>query len=453
MRVTSSGLNRIGGSIQEEFLRELQFPNGLKLYDEMRKNSGVVGGFLRAIGTSFRSVNWFMLPANDTSRAHEHAAFVESCRRDMAYPFSSFVADAITFLPFGFAAMEQWFKRRQGFKGNTPSSFTDNKIGWGNIDLIGHESILEWAWDEDDPDRLIGLIQLAPPEFVSTLIPREKFLLFRAESEKNNPEGMSVLRQAYYHYYQMTRLEAVESISLERTGAGIPTVSLPKGATTRVEEGENSDEAAAERMVASVRVDEQGGVIEPFEWKFRLERPAGRVDPQLFDLAIKRHRASMLMSVLAVFLELGTSRVGSFALAEQGRGFFEVAFESYVMAFEDCFNEEAIPLLMRLNGITEDLPRISHTSIAGTNLDALTTSIKAMTESGYLEQGDPLITSYLKDLMRIPQSDSIEELRKPPQEKPKNTNGFRPDDDPDDEDEDGLDDLERQQLEARSQGN
>lgn len=409
-QISAPGLKRVGGRIYEEFLQELRFPHGLRAYDEMRKNSGTVGGFLRATEASFRSVRWFTVPSDDSPRAVAHAAFAESCRRDMQMTWSNIVSNAITFLPFGFSAMEMTFKERRGKEGLPKSLFDDGKIGFADLSLIGHDSILEWAYDPVKVNELIGIWQIAPPKYERVLIPREKFLLFRTKAEKDNPEGHSILREGYYDYYNMVRLEAVESISLERTGAGIPVVHLPKGATSKAD-GANSDEEKAEELVRSVRVDEQGGVVEPEGWQFRLERPTGRLDPQLFDLAIKRHRSGMLMSVLAVFLELGTARVGSFALAQQGRSFFETAFEGYVMAFEETYNEEAVPLLFELNGVDDQLPQLTHATIAGTDIESLTDAVKNLTDSGYLDPEDPMIRNYFKDLLRLPRGDTAEELR------------------------------------------
>jgi len=435
MRITTSGLKRLGGKVYEEFLPDLRFPRGLRVYDEMRKNNGVIGGFLRAIEASFRSVKWYHIPADDSPAAIANAAFAESCRKDLGRPWSAVTTDIQTFLPFGFSACEIWFKRRNGRRGDPPSLYSDNKVGIADISLIGHDSIEDWAWDEEDVNKLIGLWQVAPPKWEKVLIPREKFLLFRTRAEKDNPEGESLLRQAYYHYYAMTRLEAIETISLERTGAGIPTVKLPKGATTETELGDDSDEAAAKRLVASVRVDEQGGIVEPADWEFRFERPGGRVDPQLFDLAIRRHRSAMLMSVLGVFLELGTSRVGSFALAEQGQGFFENAFEGYVVSTEETYNDECIPLLFELNGVTTDLPLLTHTTVAGSNVEAISRAVKNLVEAGLLDSNDPLISNYLRGLLRFPTGDTVKETESlfdpaqarpdPTAQQPPSTNGHK----------------------------
>lgn len=444
VRISSSGLRRVGGKVYEEFLQELRFPYGLRVYDEMRKNSGVVGGFLRAVESSFRSVKWVTLPADDSPEAALRAAFHESCRSDMEMSWSDFVTNAITCLPFGFAAHEMWFKQRQGRKADPPSKYTDGRVGIAGLPLVGHDSIIDWAWDEDDPNKLVGLWQVAPPKYERIILPRDKMVLFRTHPEKDNPEGESLLRQAYYDYFSMMRLENIESISLERTGMGIPAVELPNNATSVKDAPGESDEEAAQALVARVRVDEQGGLVIPFGWKFSLIRPTGRVDPQLFDLAIRRHRTGMLISVLAVFLELGSARVGSFALAKQGQGFFEIAFEGYVQAFEETYNEEVIPLLFELNGVDDKLPKLTHTTAAGVNVQAIVDAVTKLAEGGLIDGSDPVLQSYMKDLLRLPRGDTVEELEKPAA---RSRNGDRPDDEHREEEEEEEDDELEEILE------
>jgi hypothetical protein len=210
----------------------------------------------------------------------------------------------------------------------------------------------------------------------------------------------------------MNNLEAIEGISLERTGAGIPLITLPKGATTIKDKGALSDEQAAIEIVKQVRVDEQGGIVLFDGWTFELATAGTRVDPELFDLAIKRHRSNMLISVLAAFLEFGTARVGSFALAQQSRSFFEVALEGYVSIIEEMFNKKVIPLLFELNGITDGkYPKLTHTTVGDPELEALGKYIKTLTDTGYIKP-DPVLRDYLRDVARLPKGASVSERQK-----------------------------------------
>ena len=407
-RQSTIGLNVWGGQIMEDYLVELRGKSGIAVYNEMRKGNPIAGGFIRAIEMAFRSVTWLDIPYEMDKEGMERAAFLTSVRKDMRDPWAVIMANATTVLPFGHAPFEMTFKHRNGKKGKQPSEFDDGKIGLENLDLIPQDTIERWETELNSPE-IIAITQKPPPSYTEIRIPIEKVINFRLRTEKDNPEGESIFRQAYRPWYFMNNLEAIEGISLERTGAGIPLIVLPKGATTIKDKGALSDEQAAIDIVKQVRVDEQGGIVLFSGWEFRLARPEGRVDPDLFDLAIKRHRSNMLISVLAAFLEFGTARVGSFALAQQSRSFFEVALEGYVSIIEETFNKKLIPLLFELNGIVDGkYPKLTHTTVGDPELEALAKYIKTLTETGYLKP-DPVLRDYLRDVARLPKGASVSE--------------------------------------------
>lgn len=416
-RRATTGLNIWGGQIMEDYLPELRGKAGIAVYNEMRKGNPIAGGFIRAIEMAFRSVTWIDIPYEMDEKGMERAAFLTSVRKDMRDPWAVIMANATTVLPFGHAPFEMTFKHRNGRKGKQSSEFDDGKIGLENLDLIPQDTIERWETELNSPE-VIAITQKAPPDYREIRIPIDKVINFRLRTEKDNPEGESIFRQAYRPWYFMNNLEAIEGISLERTGAGIPLIVLPKGATTIKDKGTDSDEQAAINIVKQVRVDEQGGIVLFSGWEFRLARPEGRVDPDLFDLAIKRHRSNMLISVLAAFLEFGTARVGSFALAQQSRSFFEVALEGYVSIIEETFNKKVIPLLFELNGIVDGkLPKLTHTTVGDPELESLAGYIKTLTETGYLKP-DPVLRDYLRDVARLPKGASVSERQQlTPEEK------------------------------------
>ena len=404
-RLSSSGLKIWGGQIQEDYLPELQGKRAIAVYDEMRKGNSIVGGFVRAVEMAFRSVVWADIPYDDSREGLERAALLTSVRNDMRHAWTAFTANSMTMLPFGHAPFEMTFKVRSGYP---KSKFSDGKVGLANLDLIAQDSIERWETETLSSCDIVAITQRVPITSQEIRIPIDKVVNFRIRLEKDNPEGESLFRQAYRDWYYMNNLEAIEGISLERTGAGIPCITLPKGASTIDDTGALSDEQAAIDIVKQVRVDEQGGIVLFSGWEFRLARPEGRVDPDLFDLAIKRHRSNMLISVLATFLEFGTSRVGSFALAQQSRSFFEVALEGYVNIFEDTFNKTVVPLLFELNGITDGrYPSLSHTTVGDPELSIIANYIERLRKVGLLQDVSPVLEQYLKDLAKFPRGATL----------------------------------------------
>jgi len=417
-QIAVSGPTRFGGLIQEDFLPELNWPRAYKVYNEMRKNSAVVGGFLRAIESAFRSTQWYTRPYSKGPEHAERARFLEECIHDMARPWNDVITDILTMLPFGFAPMEMVFKFRQGRSVQYPvpkSKYNDGRVGLKDLVLIPQNEIMEWVYDlPDNPCELLGIRQItsspAPggPSIIN--IPASKIVNFRPRAEKDSPVGESILRTAYRSYYFQSNLEVIEAISLERTGAGIPVIGLPAGATTILDSGDQSDEARALKIVKQVRADEQAGIVKPDGWTFDIVTSKG-LRPELFDLAIKRHRANLLISVLAVFLELGTARVGSNAMLKGGKSFFEVAFDGWVMGVEQTFNNKVVPLLFALNGIEDEpLPELAHTTLAGEDLEALISSVEKLVSMSLLDTSAPALRTHFHHLLRLPHNTVEEEF-------------------------------------------
>jgi hypothetical protein len=412
-QLTASGPTRFGGMISEDFLPELRYPAAYKTYDEMRKNSPIMGGLMRAIAAGFRTIRWDSVPYDDTPEGVSRAAFLNENLHDMKRPLSHIVTDILTSFPFGFAPMEMVFKMRMGRDGVPPSKHSDGAVGFRDFVLIPQNTIMEWVYDlPDNPNDLIGIKQLAlvpmPGTGGMSEIPMSKVLNFRPDPEKDNPEGVSIFRQAYRSWYFMTNLEVVEAISLERTGAGIPMMTLPEGATTVAQAAQESDEYKAQQVVKQVRADDQAGIVLPFGWAFEIVTSKG-LRPELFDLAIKRHKGNMLISALATFLELGTSRVGSFAMVKSGKSFFEAAFDGAVLMVEEEVNEKAVPLLFELNGVTDErLPKLGHTALAGQDLAVVVNAFKVLLESNLIEV-DPSVKDWAYNLLGIPLGNSVVE--------------------------------------------
>lgn len=53
-------------------------------------------------------------------------------------------------------------------------------------------------------------------------------MLFRTESVKDNPEGRSILRNAYRSWYFKRRIQEIEAIGIERDLAGLPVIHAPE---------------------------------------------------------------------------------------------------------------------------------------------------------------------------------------------------------------------------------
>jgi len=168
-------------------------------------------------------------------------------------------------LPFGWAYLETVYKFRRGAGQKEPqlrSQYNDGRIGWLKWAPRAQESLGEWIYEEER-DELVGMSQIPAPDYQERRIPRDKALHFVTASAKGNPEGRSILRNAYRSWYMKTNIEDLEGIGIERDLAGYPTLYLPLEIMKReTEEAEKTYQMYLD-LVANVRRDQAEGLLLP----------------------------------------------------------------------------------------------------------------------------------------------------------------------------------------------
>jgi len=399
-----TGLRRWGGYVHEEFLPELAGTRCAKVYREMCDNDPVVGAVLFAIEKLLRQVSWRVEPASQARADLEAAEYLESCLHDMSSSWEDTFSEVLSFLPFGWSLHEIVYKRRQGPSRDPSrnSRYNDGRIGWRKLPIRAQDTLVDWVFD--DAGGIRAMRQQAPPDHQTRTIPIEKALLFRTRTEKGNPEGRSILRNAYRAWYFKRRIEEIEGIGIERDLAGLPTLSPPEGLDVW-----NADDPEmvrlrqeAERIVQSVRRDEMEGVLIPHGWTFELLSTGGRRQIDV-GAVVERYDRRIAMTVLGDFILLGHERVGSFALASSKTNLFAVALGAWLDAIAAVFNRYAVPRLFALNpGLPqEDLPRLVHGDVESPNLAELGAFIKDMTGVGVIVP-DKALEDYVRAAANLP---------------------------------------------------
>ena len=437
----SYGLRQYAGWIKEEFLRDLIGREGARTYREMMDNSSIIGAMIFTIQQAMRKVTWRCDPV-EAAGAERFAAFADSLRDDMSHTWDDFVVEMLSMLPYGYSVHELVYKRRLGrypkpgdiaadeMPVNEPESLPQSKhddglIGWRRLPIRGQETILKWFLD--DNGQITGVTQ---QPWVGTLIdiPIEKLLLFRPTSHKNNPEGRSILRNAYRDYFFVKRLEELEAILFERMG-GFPVIYLPgniidKAASTNTSD---PDVAAAQRTLAyykgaigRVRLDEQMGALLPSDpwrdeegkplnirmYEFQLVTPQhGRqtVDPVK---TIERHSTQILMTLLADFIKLGHEVRGTNNLAITRVDMFYAAIEGWLNAAANVLNRFALPRLFKMNGFPEDMvPKFVPDMPQRLDLDSLGAFIANIAKAGMPLFPNDEIEAFIRDAAGFPELD------------------------------------------------
>jgi hypothetical protein len=353
LEVGTTGLAQFSGLIFQEPLIELRGKAGHDRYNEMRLNSPIISALLLSIENPLRSTSWEFASDEENDPRLD---LLNEARENLEHSWNDFISEALTLLPFGFSMFEMVYEQVGG------------QMLWKSFSPRGQDTVYRWLYDEirndpADPNpkfRLKGFVQLAPPKYVPTPIPLERLLMFRLHSERDNPEGRSILRAAWVPYFYIKHLQQIEAIGLERMGPGFPVITLPQGATTG---GNDTDDAKAAKIVRNVRNDEQAGMVLPFGWEFEFAR-GGATFPD-YDRVINRHEKRILTSTLAQFLMLGQDGVGSLALSKDQTDFFTMSVNAVGDIISETFTQVAIPQLMALNGYDAEGLRLEHTPAQG----------------------------------------------------------------------------------------
>lgn len=413
-----SGINQWGGFIAEEFLRELQGRRGMLTYREMALNDATIGAILFAFKYLTRPVAWRIDPAPDTgTKGEEVADFVDGALfKDMSWSWWETLNEIFSMLVYGWSYFEVVYKRRGGpvLDPEHKSRFTDGKIGWRKWAIRGQDSLVRWKLD--DHDGIEGMYQQAFPVFKEIFIPIQKALLFRTDTERNNPEGRSILRTAYRSFYFKRRIQEIEGIGIERDLAGLPMMTPPEKVDIWNTKSPEMVilKAEAERIVRSIRRDEQEGIVKPWNWKLELLTTGGR---RQFDTnaIIGRYDQRIAMSVMADFLLIGHEKVGSFALASSKTKLFATALAGFLAGIRDVINRHAIPKLVALNGWSAELsPTIQFGDIETVDLSELGKYITDIAGAGLLFP-DKELERHLRAQANLPPP---EEGAEPPPEPP-----------------------------------
>ena len=414
----SYGLRQYSGWVREEYLSDLVGRNGARAYREMLDGSAVIGGMIFAITQAMRKVAWRVEPAGSDglkngekvkAGAQKEAEFVEQLMEDMSHTWEDFIIDALSMLGYGYAPHEIVYKRRLGRRpdsmpGPRPSvrrassKFDDGRIGWKRLPIRGQDTVIKWFFDPNGQIR--GMTQ---QPWVGQLIdiPIEKMLLFRPTQHKNNPEGRSVLRNAYRSWYFTKRLEEQEAIKIERLN-GFPIISVPtKLIDDAAGTGPNSAAAqsalqAYKKIATNIRIDEQMGAILPSDvypnadgklssqrmYSLEFAAPGHSTDGKINE-AISRHKTDMMLTLLCDFIMLGHEVRGTNNLAVTKVDMFYSAVEGWLNVLASVINRHGLTRIWRLNGLDEELmPEIKPDLSQRLDLDSLGNYVANMTAAG-----------------------------------------------------------------------
>ena len=421
----STGLRRAGGTVFEEFLTTLRGYRGARVYREMADNDPVIGAILYAIEKVIVRLDWKVEPYNDTTNDGdpdetdvENAQFVYDCLNDMSDTWDATLQSILSMLVFGYSYHEIVYKRRLGMEQKDPSKrskYNDGRIGWRKFAIRAQETLMRWEIQEDG--GIQGFHQMDPSGGGIHYVPIEKSLLFRTTTQKNNPEGRSLLRNAYRSWFFKRRIEEIEAVGIERDLAGLPVAYVPPeflAANATPEQIQVLN--AIQTIVTNIKRNEQEGIVFPalyddgghkmFDLQLLTSGGARQFDT---DKIIQRYDQRISMTILSDFILLGHDRVGSFSLGVAKMDLWSMAVDAIANSIVEVINNYAIPRLMKLNGMdVERLPYLSYGDVAQVNIVEISDYVTKLVQAGALTV-DPSLEDHLRSLGGLPPIEHTED--------------------------------------------
>lgn len=413
--IGSTGLERQGGYVYEEFLTSLTMPSSLKVWKEMRNNDPVIGAIFFLFEQMVRRTPWYVEAGGTKLRDQKMKEFIEQALNDMNQPWTETVVDIMSFLVYGWSWHEVVYKLRGGKTGNkkTNSKYDDGYIGWRKIEGRSQDSWNSWIYDKND--NLIAMDQIAPPSYERNIIPLSKSLLFRTTTARDNPEGRSLLRNAYRPWYFKKKIEEIEAIGIERELAGLPVLTPPEN--TNIWDTNDDDmvrlKGVAERIVSNIRQDKSKGVLKPFGWELELLASGGKRQIDT-NKVINRYDQRIASSLLADIILLGAEKMGSFALAEVKESLIAASLEALLHIVADTVNTYAVPKLIDMNGFTgyTDYPKMVPGEVEVPDMRELADIITRFRKLGVQFFPDEKLENKIRNNLRLPEKDIKEGYEK-----------------------------------------
>lgn len=387
-----SGTRIMHGIVHEDYNSQLQGIAGIRVFDEMRKSDGTVRAAMLATTLPIRRADWFIKPGTEDPQGLEIAQFAERALfewiEDMTW--DDIIRQALLMVPFGVMVFEKVYGTYD-FEGKT-------YVTLKKLSPRLPRSIQQWELK----DGTFG-IQQVRQDGVQAQIPGSKLLIFVNEREGDNWWGTSMLRAAYKHWYYKDNFYKIDAVAFERQGLGIPKITMPNGYT-------EADEAKAKTAMQNLRANEDAFLLLPPDYTAEFMNMGSQTtrDPER---SIGHHNRQILASVLAQFLELGATTVGSKALSNDHSDLFLKAMEAIANTFRDEINDDLIKELVDLNYDNIDTyPKLDYSGISKVNIEALSTAFGALVTAGALKPTDD-DQQYLRSVLGLPprSQDDIDE--------------------------------------------
>jgi hypothetical protein len=371
------------------------------------------------------------IPEGYEDQLKDKAEFLRQVMNDMDHSWGSFIRQATSFNRFGFAPVEKVYRKRYKKNG---SKFDDGRVGIKSLPLIAQDTVSSWEWD-DAGRHLSGLYQYTVEpggkrinvrtSWKEEFIPVKKFMLFRNNPLKNNPEGESPLKSVYMAWKYKTNLEEFQATGVSSDVRGLKVLYIPPRYMAEDASPEDKEVYAYyQRIMRNLHMNEQSGLILPQVlddqgeqyFKFDVISVTGQ---KAFDTTaiIASYKNEIISALMASQLILGQGGGGSFSLAESLQSISNMAIESKLIEIRDQLNHDLVNQLFALNGWdTTVVPYFDFGDLVSPDLDVLSKFLQRTASVGLVSQ-DASTVNWIAEQANMPtpfadQTVTVEDARK-----------------------------------------
>lgn len=401
------GLKISSKQILEEADRRLRFPNLVTTIDEMRKD-GIVNAALQFYNMFICSRKWQAVhPVGASKKTKERTKYLNEVMQDMDW--GAFIAQASSFIAYGFSAHEVVLKKRLKKNG---SKYNDGLWGIKDLPIRAQATIGKWVFSADgrelvaleqDLSRLsamgrydaviaAGNTEITIPIKVGD---RYKVLLFRADPRNDNPEGNAPLKASYRSWRMKQVVQESELNSLSRDLGGVVVGTMPASYMAPDAPPEKKEVFKYyQNVVRNAHNNEQAGIIMPSDvdettktklFSFELLQGNGGKAYDTTEV-IKRLNTEILMSLFTDILQLGNTGAGSFALSHDKTTIVSTAITHRLNEMCNVLNKQLIPTLWIQNGWDlDELPTIEFSPLDKPDTDEFSKALQRAASVGLVE--------------------------------------------------------------------
>lgn len=417
--ISTVGLKVSNDRIYEEMKKELRWPSVITTYKQMGYDATIASA-IELFEMMIARVDWTVeAPREATPDQIKKAKFIEQCKDDMEHTWMEFIQEITTFLTYGFSVHEKVYRRRLPESG---SKYSDGLVAWKKLPVRSQDTIEKFLFSEDGRD-VIGVQQDLSASYdlarfrnvLSTSnkieIPRKKFLLFRTNPKRNNPEGNSPLKRVYFAWKYRVLIEEQEAIGISRDMVGMPVIKIPP---RYMSEDATPEEKGIyeyyQRIIRNIHNNEQTGLVLPqahdpesrqplFDFELMGVQGGKQYDT---DKIIKRWDNKILTLLFADFLKMGQDQVGSFALAGEKTSLMSMAVEARLQEICNTLNSDLVPQTFKLNGWSDtDYPKFQYGNLNEIDLEEFSKAIQRIFSVNAIEADRPVMNKIRTTVFKV----------------------------------------------------